>query len=134
MPNLSDASLKELGECDPRLVELMKEVIKFFDFTVLEGHRGEREQNIAFAKGLSQKRWPEGRHNSKPSKALDIAPYPIDWKESEKTRQRFVLLAGYVLCIAAQKGLKIRWGGDWDRDQDTRDENFRDLPHFELVD
>ena len=45
-----------------------------------------------------------------------------------------MLLAGFILCIAAQKGIKLRWGGDWDNDFDTRDEGrFRDLPHFELL-
>jgi hypothetical protein len=30
--------------------------------------------------------------------------------------------------------VKLRWGGDWDSDKDTKDQNFNDLPHFELID
>ena len=29
-------------------------------------------------------------------------------------------------------GLKIRWGGDWDMDTQVKDNNFDDLPHFEI--
>jgi len=28
---------------------------------------------------------------------------------------------------------KLRWGGDWDSDKVFDDQNFDDLPHFELV-
>jgi hypothetical protein len=29
-------------------------------------------------------------------------------------------------------GIKIRWGGDWDMDTETKDNNFDDLVHFEI--
>jgi len=29
-------------------------------------------------------------------------------------------------------GMKIRWGGDWDMDTQTKDNKFDDLVHFEL--
>ena len=35
--------------------------------------------------------------------------------------------------VASQMGIKIRWGGDWDRDTDLSDNRFNDLPHFELM-
>jgi peptidoglycan L-alanyl-D-glutamate endopeptidase CwlK len=35
--------------------------------------------------------------------------------------------------IAAKMGIKIRWGGDWDRDEELHDQTFFDLPHFELI-
>jgi peptidoglycan LD-endopeptidase CwlK len=133
MAVFSDASRKQLGTCDPRLQRVLLEVIKYFDFSVLEGHRGEEDQNRAYAKGLSQVRWPFGKHNSLPSKAVDLAPYPIDWSSTEAARQRFCLLAGFVLLEGLKQGVKLRWGGDWDGDNDTRDEKFRDLGHFEIL-
>jgi peptidoglycan LD-endopeptidase CwlK len=133
MAVFSDASRKQLGTCDPRLQRVLLEVIKYFDFSVLEGHRGEEDQNRAYAKGLSQVRWPYGKHNSLPSKAADIAPYPVDWSSTEAARQRFCLLAGFVLLEGLKQGVKLRWGGDWDGDLDTRDEKFRDLGHFEIL-
>lgn len=134
MPKFGDKSKKELATCVKGLQIVANAAIEIMDFTVLEGHRNERDQNIAFAKGLSQRQWPNGEHNEKPSKAMDVAPWPIDWKNEEKSIQRFVLLAGVMLAVAHQKGIKLRWGGDWNRNFDTRDEKFRDYGHFEVVD
>ena len=38
----------------------------------------------------------------------------------------------YVLGIASQMGLNIRWGGDWNQDTKTKDNKFDDLVHFEI--
>jgi peptidoglycan L-alanyl-D-glutamate endopeptidase CwlK len=138
VPKFSSSSLAQLGTCDPRLQDVMGAVIGLFDFTVLEGHRGEADQERAYAKGLSKVHWPYGKHNSTPSQAVDIAPYPIDWGDgegdvkAEAARQRFCYLAGFVMAAAAQRGVRLRWGGDWNGDRDTRDERFRDLGHFEI--
>lgn len=110
----------------------MKEAIKEFDFSVIEGHRGEAAQNAAYAKGLSKLRWPHGNHNHLPSLAVDIAPYPLDWSDKLKAQLRFAYLAGHVMSVAKRLGIPLRWGGDWNRNQDPRDESFLDLPHFEL--
>ena len=42
-------------------------------------------------------------------------------------------MAGLVLGIAAVFGIKIRWGGDWDSDNDLNDQKFMDLAHFEEI-
>jgi len=68
------------------------------------------------------------QHNYSPSRAFDLAPYPIDWQD----RARFYVLAGVVLGAAADLGIDLRWGGDWDGDGTFQDQNFHDLPHFEL--
>ena len=60
--------------------------------------------------------------------ALDAAPCPIDWEDAK----RFYLFAGFVLGIARQLGIKLRWGGDWDGDFTWRDQKFHDLVHFEI--
>ncbi|GAF91804.1 unnamed protein product, partial [marine sediment metagenome] len=70
----------------------------------------------------------KGSHNSMPSKAVDLAPYPVDWKDA----QAFVYLAGFVVGIGAMMGIRLRWGGDWDSDRQTDDESFRDLGHIEI--
>jgi peptidoglycan L-alanyl-D-glutamate endopeptidase CwlK len=132
MPKFSAASRAQLLTCDERLQRVMVEAIKLYDFAVIEGHRGEAAQNIAFAKGNSQKRWPNGEHNGTPSRACDIQPYPIDWSDAQANTQRACLLAGIVLACAFHLGIKLRWGGDWNMNGDTRDEHFRDYGHFEL--
>lgn len=132
MPSFGTHSKTQLATCDERLQKLADEVIKYFNFTVVEGHRDEAAQTKAFLSGNSQTPWPKSKHNSFPSKAFDVAPYPIDWSNREAARQRFVFLAGIFWLISKQLGIPIRWGGDWNRNLDTRDENFRDLPHFEI--
>ena len=128
MPKFSKKSLSKLETCDKRLQDLFLRVVKKFDCTILEGHRSKDRQNKLFDEGKSKLKYPKGKHNSLPSKAVDVAPYPIDWND----RERFTYFAGYVLGIAYQMGLKIRWGGDWDMDTKVKDNNFDDLPHFEI--
>ena len=128
MPRFGKRSKKRLATCDDRLQDLFKKVIKYFDCTVIQGHRGEAEQNQAYDAGRSKLRYPDGKHNADPSKAVDVAPYPIDWSD----RDRFHYFGGFVLGIASQMGLKIRWGGAWDRDTQVKDNKFDDLPHFEI--
>ena len=128
MPKFSKKSLSKLETCDKRLQDLFLRVVKKFDCTILEGHRSKDRQNKLFNEGKSKLKYPKGKHNSLPSKAVDVAPYPIDWND----RERFTYFAGYVLGIAYQMGLKIRWGGDWDMDTQVKDNNFDDLPHFEI--
>lgn len=138
MPTFSVTSKQRLETCDPRLQELLNEAIKHIDFVVLEGHRGEAAQNEAFRKGASKKRWPNGNHNSLPSKAVDIAPYfpevKVDWDDLIA----FGRLMGFIQCLAIQRGIKLRFGLDWDGDfrsvNRDPDEGFLDAPHIELVD
>lgn len=122
-------SKKNLSECHPDLQEIFNEVIKVIDCSIIEGHRTKEEQNKAYDKGFSKLRFPKSKHNKKPSLAIDVVPYPVDWNDSK----RFALLAGIVKGIAQSKGIKIRWGGDWNGNNDLSDEHFFDLPHFELV-
>jgi len=128
MPRFSKKSLSKLETCDKRLQDLFLRVVKKFDCTIIEGHRSKDRQNKLFDEGKSKLKYPKGKHNATPSKAVDVAPYPIDWND----RERFTYFAGYVVGIAYQMGLKIRWGGDWDMDTKTKDNKFDDLVHFEI--
>ena len=53
MPRFSTKSKSKLHTCDERLVNLFNEVVKHFDCTILEGHRGKEKQNAAYDKGNS---------------------------------------------------------------------------------
>lgn len=132
MPRFSKRSLAALETCDPRLQKLAHEAIRLVDFTILEGHRGREAQNDAYRRGASQVKWPNGNHNKYPSRAFDFAPYPVDWEESAPALARFALVAGVFLAEAARLGIRIRFGFDWNRNLDPRDERFRDWPHVEL--
>lgn len=131
MPTFGERSRRNLDTCHPDLQRVAERAIKAFDFAVIEGHRNEQRQNELFAQGphVTKAKWPDSRHNSDPSEAFDLAPYPVEWKDHE----RFAQLAGVIMAAAYEEGVEIRWGGDWDRDTKTTDEKFRDRPHFELV-
>lgn len=130
MPKFGRRSRKNLETCHEDLQELFNEVIKYFDCTVIQGHRGKEEQNKYFDEGKSKVKYPHGRHNASPSNAVDVVPYPIDWDDTD----RMYYFAGYVKGIAASLGIPIRWGGDWNDNTEVKDTNFKDLPHFELRD
>lgn len=130
MPKFGSKSKERLATCDERLQKVFNEVIKEVDCSVLEGHRGEERQNKFYDEGKSKLRFPSGRHNANPSRAVDVVPYPIDWDN----RDRFHFFAGFVLGVARSMGIKLRSGLDWDMDWETSDNRFDDAPHFELVD
>ena len=135
MPTFGKASRERLDTCHADLQRIMEAVVERYDIAIICGHRNEIAQMLAYEQGKSQLPWPQSKHNSYPSQAVDIAPYPIDWND----REAFALMAGWVLCVAdrlLQEGKvthALKWGGDWNRDHKTRDHRFLDFPHFELV-
>ncbi len=129
MPKFGTSSKLRLTTCHPDLRAVMNAVIKHIDFTIISGHRNEEQQIAAHAAGNSQVEWPDSTHNSDPSEGIDVAPYPIAWDD----RERFTLLAGMIIMAGHDLRILLRWGGDWDRDTEVKDNKFDDLGHFELV-
>lgn len=128
MPIYSEKSKERLATCDERLQYLFNEVIEHYDCTIIIGHRTEAEQNEAYRTGASTKQFPNSRHNTSPSLAVDVAPCPIDWKDTI----RFYHFGGFVKGVAVRLGIPLRWGGDWDGDTDLHDQTLMDLVHFEI--
>ena len=130
MPVFGTRSKQRLKGVDSRLVNVLNEVVKYFDITVIEGLRSQERQNELVEQGKSKTKF--GKHVL--GKAVDIAPYPIDWD----SRDDFHYLGGFVLGIAAKMGINIRWGGDWSDSslsqnrRTTKDNSFDDLVHFEI--
>ncbi len=147
MPSFGHRSNTNLGGVHPDLADVCRSAIRFYDFSVIWGFRGEADQNDCYDRGTSNARWPDSAHNRRiirvnepdtevpDSHAVDIVPYyatrpHIRWDQHEE----FIHLAGYMLMAAAILETKIIWGGDWDDDQDLHDFNKPfDLAHFELV-
>ncbi len=129
MPHFSETSLTKLATCDERLQRIMTELIRQFDVRIIQGYRSQLDQEKACKEGKSKLHWPRSKHNQHPAIAVDVVPYPIDWED----RERFFYMAGLIMAIANFMGVGIRWGGDWDRDKDFDDQDFIDLPHFEII-
>lgn len=149
MPRFGPRSSRELATIHPDLQRVLREVIQYIDFVILQGLRGKADQQRAYRDGKTKKPWPLSAHNvpakvvgvdprdwvedpTGMSRAVDIAPYPIDWGD----HRQFALLAGQVLASGRALGVNLRWGGDWDRDGHGNwrdpDNTFNDLVHFEL--
>jgi len=130
---LSRASREKLEQVHPLLqkVCLLAFETMPFDITVTGGQRTIAEQKANVAKGVS---WTMNSKHLIQSDghyhAIDMVPYPVDWKDLERFHQMAV-----VMFAAAEKlGIKIRWGGTWNTHADNWrfNRNF-DGPHFELV-
>lgn len=132
MPSFGAASTAQLATCDERLQRIAAAAIQHFDFTVVEGHRDQAAQHADFLAGRSKLDWPHGNHNASPSRAMDIMPYPIDWSDNTKAIARVAFLMGVIKVCADDLGIKVRFGFDWNRNLDPRDETFLDWDHVEL--
>jgi hypothetical protein len=130
MPQFSRTSRERLLGCDSRLVHVCSDAIRFFDFTVVCGHRSNEEQERLYAQGrttpgpiVTYKRGGESIHNTHPSRAVDLAPYVagrgIVWDDVGLFHE----LYGVILACASQRDIPIIWGGHW--------KTFKDRPHFE---
>jgi len=129
-------SKSRLATCHQDIIDLCLNVIDNYDFTVIWGYRSEREQNDCYDRGTSFKQFPLSKHNKNPSIAVDVAPWHaasphhIRWNNERE----FIFLAGRFMQAADSMEIQIRWGGDWDMDDDLYDRNVPfDLGHFELL-
>lgn len=132
MRKWSKRSKKRLDTCTVDVQWLMNTVLyEVADISIITGHRGKEEQNQKVLEGKSKVRWPNGKHNSFPSQAVDFQPYPVP-ERREKLWAALAYIAGRAIEIGKRRGLEVRWGGDWDEDGDLTDQNFDDLYHLEV--
>ena len=125
MAKYGKRSRKRLEGIDEKLLKVLNELIKIMDVTVLEGLRSQERHDMLVSEGKSKTR--HSKHIQ--GRAVDIAPYPVDWED----RERFHYMGGMLRGIALSLGEKVRWGGDWDSDGEIKDNNFDDLVHVELI-
>ena len=91
MPALSDFSINNLNTCDQRIQVVTIEVAKIYDIRVLEGKRTWARQRQLFMEERTTLMPPSSKHTPDTegdtdwlSMAVDIAPYPIDWKDAKR--------------------------------------------------
>jgi peptidoglycan L-alanyl-D-glutamate endopeptidase CwlK len=152
MPQFSEISIKRLETCEDDLQTLFNTVIRKWDCRIIYGYRDKDKQFELWKMGRSyvKDEWiitdlgkvitykngitSLSGHNFNPSKAIDVLPFPIDYKDID----RIIRFAGFVEGVAfmlKEAGLithDIVWGADWDKDNDMKDQKFMDYPHFEL--
>ena len=125
-----------LKEIHPELVDVFLCAINHIDYSLIDGSRGEAEQEHLFNTGMSKAHYGESKHN--PSHplisggkvwAVDAVPYPSMWNDTELMAD----CAYFVLGLAHAKGVQLLWGGDWNFNGKYSDENFFDAAHFELI-
>ena len=146
MPLFSRKSKSILNTCHDDIQRVCYEVIEFFDCKPIYGYRSPEAQAWLFHKGrvwrngvwviddpLEVVTYKDGveklsRHNVFPSEGIDLIPYPVDWKDTI----RISYFAGRVMQKAADMGVPLVWGGDWDDDTEVKDQSLMDLVHFQL--
>lgn len=135
MPTYSASSRRLLATTKQRLQDLFNEVIAFIDIKILNGKRTRAEQVVLLARGLTKTM--DSKHLT--GDAVDAAPYPERWDAPpiqpplSAYDADMIYLGGFVVGFAAARGVKIRYGGDWNQDARQVASGFRDLDHFELA-
>ena len=135
MPKFSQASFSKLTTCHLDLQALFFEVIRSRDCTVLEGYRNQVDQDKAYEEGNSKLKWPNGKHNNQPSLAVDVIKYPIDWHDIIGNCYFAGFCMGVAEMLYSQGKIthKIRWGGDFNQNNEVKDGKFLDIVHFEII-
>jgi len=112
---LGKESLANLATCHVDLQDLIEHVAagidrgdlawaKIRDIKVTCGYRGKVAQDAAVANGFSKAPWPTSKHNTTPSDAVDVVPYPELWSDDVKLR----VLHAYIAGVARGIGLDLR--------------------------
>jgi peptidoglycan L-alanyl-D-glutamate endopeptidase CwlK len=123
---MTSGSEAKLKECHEKLQKLMAAVNERYPIQVICGHRNKEDQDKAFAEKKSKLKFPDSKHNRKPSLAVDIVPDPdrnpktLDWNDTKEWQ----IMLHVVEQVADEMDIKIRLG---------RDFKFVDLPHCELI-
>lgn len=129
-------SLKAYKTIHPDLQKILDEAIKLYDFSIISGKRTAKEQNELFKLRRSKLDGYKKKSKHQSGKAVDIMPYKKGTNafSSRLTDTfRFYYMMGIIKTVAERLDIKIRLGMDWDSDDIYSDQNFHDLPHFELI-
>lgn len=143
MYNFARSSIKMMEDAHEDLKIICYEVKKIskIDFDISCVFRSSSEQNKKFKQGKSKIDGiiNKGKHNKKPSEAADIYCYKDHQSKASYTVHQMAYIAGlfdavaYYLYNSSKISHLIRWGGNWDQDGIIiTDQDFDDLPHFEL--
>lgn len=131
MYSYSKRSKEKLGECHPLLQTLFNKAIEKYDITIVCGVRDEETQNGYFARGSSQVKYPNSKHNKTPSLAVDFCVYHRLGGASYNELD-MIAVAGFIEGLAVQMGIPVRCGFRWNH-QFPSENKFMDAGHIELI-
>lgn len=146
MFSFGSSSLERLQECHEDLQKIARLAISKsdIDFGISEGYRSVERQKQLYTEGKSKIDGINklGKHNYNPSMAIDIYIYHPNIEIRRKLAYDKIHLS-YIAGIfrACSEELKskgeishsIRWGGNFNMNNELAEESFLDMPHFELV-
>lgn len=131
MPRFSKISEERLLTCHPDIIRVCRELIKQYDFSVLCGYRDQEEQDKAFNEGNSKVIYPNSKHNTKPSLAVDLAPYNetephIDWGNVSAFKEMWLRFDAIARLLKERGEIMsdFIWGGEF--------KTLKDCPHIEI--
>lgn len=147
MNSFGIVSQAALQTADGGLRRVAHKVLRIKDHSILKGHRPQDEQDAAFfgKPQRSKLKWPDGKHNDTPSKAIDVQTYPLPSRArvrstddpeavyQQRLREEQLYLLGLYVGIASEMGIELRTGADWDQDGEIVDNGFDDFYHVEIV-
>ena len=116
-------SKEAISTVDPRLVYIANKLADIWNMTIIHGYRGRELQTQLHEQNPNGALpWPLSEHNHTPSRAIDIAPYPVNWEKVD----RFDMMIGAAYAIAE--------GGNFRIDSGKFFSNVLDYPHIQVVD
>ena len=113
------------------LKKLVDEVIKEYDFSIIETHRSKDDQDRAWSYGYSKAKFGESAHNYNPSFAVDVYPYPTPKitndgvTKLDDNSQEWDNMINVFKAKAKELGIKITCGIDF--------KSIVDKPHIEIT-
>ena len=114
----------------------MHRVVARRDCMIACGHRTDEEQNDAYERGFSKVQYPDSKHNSTPSMAVDVVPWPSKWSDMDCFQELALIIREEWAKIDGidKQGFKLKWGGNWSYTGSTidNDMNFIDTPHWQI--
>lgn len=141
-------SMQRLMTCHRDIQAIMCEALAMsdVDITIVCGSRNEEEQEAAFRDGFSLARFGQSPHNfivkgDGGSPAVDAAPYKngrIAWEDKALFHRvaDFIMAANKKLIEEKVVTHELAWGNDWDGDgiyvAEDPDEDFTDMPHWQI--
>lgn len=132
---LSERSLTRAKDVNIKLINLILLAIRRtpIDFGVAYqgGKRTAEEQNQLFKEGYSKCDGYEILSKHQSGDAIDLNVF-VGAKVVEN-KEMLCVISGVMFACAEELNMEIRWGLDWNKNGDIRDNIFNDQYHFELV-